>query len=192
MSLDDKINAAKNAQEKNPPHKDVTVTLDATLLEERNAILAELSRLDVQREAIIAEASQSLALNPDTAGVDKQVASAERKLKKLDAQEKDTLVTIRVYRYRGDEWFVIKSLNPPRVNSAMDRAVGYDVATLTKQAVETKGVIVDGGTESQPTETQWADLWPLLAGAGFEALADAVYVLNSAEPLERVERLKNS
>jgi len=192
MSISEKIAAAKAQQEKTPSHKDLVLSLDSSLVEERNRLLSERESLKGEREARISIAAGTLALAPDTDGVDKKIAAVDRKLAKVDEADRESLVTFRLYRAPGDEWFDMKATHPVRVNSAIDRGVGYNTSTLTKEAAQRFAFVADGDTETQPTEDEWADMWPLLAGGEFEQLVDAVYVLNVADSRERVERLKNS
>lgn len=191
-SISEKIAAAKAAQEKNRPHVDVTVSLDTSLQEERDRLNAEADQLDVERARIVKSASETLALEPDTTAVDKRLKSVEAKLAKLDDIERDRLVTICIYRAPGDQWFELKAAHPARLNSVLDRSVEYNTLTLTKAAVQQYGVIIDGQTETPPTDDEWAEIWPLLSGGAFSEIADAVYGLNVGESLRQVERLKNS
>jgi hypothetical protein len=112
-STDEKIKRAKAAQSVRPIHKDVTVSLDSALSDERAALMEEVGRLNRERAAREAAASETLALAADTADLDKRLNSIASKLKKIDNLERDSLITIRAYRVPGPEWMDLKAAFPP-------------------------------------------------------------------------------
>lgn len=191
-SFGDKIGKAQAAQAARPAYKDVTVSLDSHLVDEREKLLADLAALDKQRDTILAAVADTLALKPDTSSIDRKMNAITRKLEKLDEAEQDTLVTIRIYRAPGDEWMDLKAACPARANSAIDRGVGYNINTLTKAACVKYGRVVDGDTETVQTLEEWESFFPLLAGSEFERICDVTYGVNVGESQRRTEALKKA
>lgn len=191
MSIDDKIARAQAAQSARPIHKDITVSLDSALSDERDTLLQQIGELNREREARVEAASETLALSPEVDDLDKKLNQIGSKLKKIDRLEHDSLVTIRLYRAKGDEWMDLKAACPPRINSAIDRGVGYNVNTLTVAAVAASGVIIEDDTEVSKDLDGWTVLLALLSGGEFEKVADLVYQVNVGDANRRTESLKN-
>jgi hypothetical protein len=190
-SYGEKIVRAQAAQSARPIYKDVTVSLDSALADERAELIRQIGALNQERQSIVDAAKGVLTLSPDTSAVDKKANAIAAKIKKIDRLEQDSLITVRVYRAKGDEWMDLKAGNPARLNSAIDRGVGYNVNTLTVAACVLHGRVVEGEQESQPTQDEWASLFALLAGGEFERIVDLVYQVNVADSQQRTESLKN-
>lgn len=191
-SLDEKIARAQAAQSTRPIHKDITVSLDSALSEERESLLLELGRLDTERQGREAKAAETLGLVADTADLEKRINQIAAKLKKIDALERDTLITIRAYRMSGGDWMELKAGCPARLNSAIDRGAGYNVNALTIAACAGFGRVVDGDTEIERSLDEWTVLLELLSGGEFEKVANLVYQVNVYDSIHRTEILKNS
>ena len=191
-SIDEKIARAQAAQSARPIFKDVTVSLDSQLADERAALLQQLGVLNQERQALVDAAKGTLTLAPDTAAMDKEANAVAAKIKKIDRLEQDSLVTIRVYRLKGDQWIDTVAGHPARGNSAIDRGVGYNVNTLTVAVLVTHGRIIDGDKEVTRTLDEWAVLTGLLAGGDFVRIVNAVFEINVLDAQKRTESLKNS
>lgn len=190
-STDEKIERAKAAQSARPIHKDVTVSLDSALADERTALMEEVGRLNRERAAREAAASETLALAADTADLDKRLNQIASKLKKIDQVEHDSLVVIRAYRVPGPQWMDMKAAFPPRLNSAIDRGAGYNVNELTTGALVASGRIVEDGAEVERDVEGWTVLLELLSGGEFEKVANLIYQLNVSDSQRRTDELKN-
>lgn len=190
-SLDEKITRAQAAQATRPIHKDVTVSLDSALSDERAALLTEVGRLHTERKAREEKADETLGLVADTSDLDKRLNQIASKLKKIDNLERDTLITIRSYRASGGDWMELKAACPPRLNSAIDRGAGFNVNTLTIAACTKYGRVLDGDKELERSLEEWTVLLELLSGGEFERVVNLVYQVNVADALNRTETLKN-
>ena len=190
-SIDEKIQRAQAAQSARPIHKDVTVSLDSALADERTNLMQEVGRLNREREARGEAVKDTLALAPETADLDKRLNSIARKLRHIDRLEHDSLVTIRGYRIPGPQWMDLKAACPPRLNSAIDRGAGYNVNELTTAALAVGGRIVEGDAEIQRTPEEWTVMLELLSGGEFEKVANLIYQVNVSDSQRRTDELKN-
>lgn len=191
-SIDEKIARAKKAQEEHRPFRDVPVTLDTEVSDERNALLDEWESLNGERRRMLEPDDQRLAMAPDTSEVDKKLKAVDRKLQAVNARQLDTLIIVRVYKLPGDAWAELVARNPRREGVKFDEEHGYNIHAVTKHAVAAFGRLVEGD-EVKPLEPeQWEAIWPLLGGNEFGDIADQVYFLNILEPALRSARLKNS
>lgn len=191
MSFEDKIARAQAAQEARPRYKEVPVSLESELSEERDRLMQQIGELTAEREQIIAAAAGVLTLAPDTRTVDRKLNQVAKKIQHIDELDRDNLITVRVYKLGGDAWLDLVAGHPPRGNSAIDLGSGYNVNTGTLAALITHGRVVDDGEERQLTDAQWAALIELIGGQ-FMALADAVYEVNVRDAQKRTAALKNS
>lgn len=190
MSFDEKVARAKAAQEQAPAHKDVPVSLDSPLTEERGRVLGELGTLGKERERVLAQ-EQRLTMAPDTSSIDARMNELGERLKQIDELDQENLITVRLYRHRGGDWLDLVAGHPPRLNSAMDRQLGYNVNTGTIAALVSHGRILDGDEELVRDDTTWITLTELLSGGEFVKLANAVCDLNFVDAQNRTAALKN-
>lgn len=191
-SIDEKIARAKEAQAVNRPHRDISVTLDAGLSAERDELEEEREALNEERSRLLKPDDQRLGFDPDTSEIDKRLKALDKKLQDVGARELDTLITIRLYRLPGDAWNELTVRNPMREGAQFDERFGYNIHGVVKQAVESFGRLLEGDAEQTLTPDQWGEIWPILGGAEFAAIADLVYAQNVLEPAARSARLKNS
>ena len=189
-SIDEKVGRAQAAQSARPIYKEIVVSLDSVLADERTELIRQIGAVNAERQSIIDAASGTLALAPDTSAVDKRANALAAKVKKIDRLEQDSLVTIRVYRLPGDKWLDLKAACPPRLNSAIDQGAGYNVSTLTVAACAEAGRIVEGDEEITRTTDEWVALLALLSGGEFELVADLVYQVNVWDSKKRTDDLK--
>ena len=173
------------------PHRDVTVTLDIGLSEERTALIKAHSALTDEREAILKSDDRRLTSVPDTTDVDKRIAAIDKKVMALAKREAGTLVTLRFYKVPGDEWADLTATHPIRENSTLDRRFGYNMHGVCRASAVTYGRVLDGDIELEQSEAEWDEIWHLLGGSEFSDVANAIYNQNEFEPAQRLERLKN-
>ncbi|MBS1674644.1 MAG: hypothetical protein JSS74_11860, partial [Actinobacteria bacterium] len=129
MSFEDKIARAQAAQEARPRYKEVPVSLESELSEERDRLMQQIGELTAEREQIIAAAAGVLTLAPDTRTVDRKLNQVAKKIQHIDELDRDNLITVRVYKLGGDAWLDLVAGHPPRGNSAIDLGSGYNVNT---------------------------------------------------------------
>ena len=191
-TIDEKIARAKKAQHENRRYRDVPVTLDAGLSDEKFALEDEREQIHKERLARLNSDDHRLAHTPDTSDLDERLEQLNKRIAELSMEELDTLIIVRVYKLPGDLWAEVTVRHPMREGAQFDATHGYNIHAATKQVVESFGRLVENGEEKTLTEEQWAEIWPLLGGAEFGNIADAVYALNVLEPASRSARLKNS
>ncbi|GAB3125932.1 hypothetical protein [Glaciibacter psychrotolerans] len=144
--------------------KDVVVALKSDLDGKRNELMAQLAA---------AVKAKTVASKSDVADIQSQIAA-------IEAQERDTLVTVRLYKVPPVEWV------------SLTKVSGYDMNITAAAAAVNHAVILDGEDELAQTAEEWAELWALIGSPGFSIVLQGTYALNVTEPQERLERLKNS
>lgn len=153
-----KMAAAKKAHR---PWKTVEVALDLGLSEQRDALLAEIAA----------------AGNDQREGFDGG-AAARKKLTKLEAEEAESLVSVKIYRTDSNVW------------ARLSANLGYELNSVARAAAMIDGRILDGDDEITQSSEEWEEFFNLLAPSDYSKITAASYLLNEKEPADRVERLK--
>lgn len=184
MAFSDQIAVAK--ARKRSKLKDVPVCLDGELAEQREALLGKLE--NAQAEDAF---DQRLA-----GGSDRNARPIQDQLDAIAEAAAASLVTLRFYQLPGDEWTMLTSLHPVRLDSVMDRQYGYNIDAVIRAAVFYKsengvqyGFRLDGDTEHPLTVEDTNDLFHVLSGSEIAQIRDAVYALNEYDPAKRVNAL---
>ena len=155
--------AAKAAARK---FKDVVVSLDNGAGDERDELLRQLAGAKDSKD-------KRLTQKVDTAAIEARLAA-------IEAAERDTLVTVRLYLLPPLEWVKLTAAN------------GYNLVASCSASLPQCGRILDGDTELTQTAEEWADLWTTTSVADVNAVFNAIYEQNVTEPAQRLERVKNS
>lgn len=100
------------------------------------------------------------------------------------------LVVLKFTELPGDMWTEITARYPVRGDVPLDLRYGYNVHAVVKAAAPKSGARVEDDKDVPLTEKQWDALWPLLSGAEFGAVVDAVWGLNEWNPARRVDAAK--
>lgn len=176
MTFQDHLAKAKNRPR---PHKDVTVCIDAEIVEERDLLIEEFERVAA---ADVDDARLA-------AGPSDQLTAVQERLDALTQAAQDSLVELRFYRMPGDEWPALTAHHPVRVDVPLDRHYGYNFNTATIAAAKASGVRVEDGEEFPLTPEEWADLFTVISGTEVGTVTDAVWSLNEYEPSQRLDAL---
>jgi hypothetical protein len=151
------------------PTRDVVLCLDAALSAERDAAIAEVTRLSqVQEKA--REAGSSRMRNPE-------LAAAQKKVAELEERMRDSLVTIRVTGVKYAEYNSIQFAHKPRKG----HNEAYNPISFFPDLVYKSSYEIDGETVTKLTDTPrsaWDALVEELTDAEFTELANAVIAVN--------------
>ena len=160
--------AEKKAKAKaaKPKFKDVVVSLDAGLSDERDELLRQIAAAKDTKD-------KRLTQKVDTAALEARIAE-------IEAQERDSLTTVRLYRLDPLEWMELQSAN------------GFDLTKTCSASLPEHARVLDGETELVQTADEWAELFTLTSAPDLTNVLNAVYELNVNEPAERLARVKNS
>lgn len=182
-SFEEKLAAAKKAE---PKHEVVTVSLDADLAEQREALQAEIDKA-------------KKAPKDDRLGLKSKVDELTQKLADLADAEVEHLVDLKVTRAPGDEWSSVAAAYPPRPDVRVDRHFGVNLHDLVKHEGfrwvtrrEGETWVPFKFTPAEPGKkhvNEFADLCQVLAGNDLDQVVDAMFRLNLWEPERRRERL---
>ncbi len=147
-------------------YRDVTVMLDGEKAVERDALL----------EAVGAAAdAPDLRLGKDP------VAEAQKALKALEDEMRESLVTFRIRALPTDKWNAIVAKFPARENNAADARKGYNIVEVTKATVESSAHLVEDGKTETVEADEWPALWESLSGGDFDRFWFATYGLNEQD-----------
>ncbi|MDR6172651.1 hypothetical protein [Curtobacterium sp. SORGH_AS_0776] len=171
MGFNEKLAAAK---EKGRPSRTVTVSLDA----EVSGRLAELEAR-VQEEAKKPDDGRLAKSSP--------LAKLLKDVEAVKAEFSGTLVDLKFTRMLGADWLDLTGTNPPRPDVLTDTFLGYNYQAVTRAGAIQSGVLVEDGVERELTDSEWDDLFALLAGSDHEQIVNAVYALNEGESSRAVE-----
>lgn len=172
MNFSERLEAA---QKRGRPSKIVTVSLNDEVS----------GRLNALREQLEAEKQK-----PQDPRLSKKspIALLLQEIDEVEAEFAGTLVDLKFTRLPGSDWSDLTIVNPPREDSLPDKMVfGYNVHAVTRAAATRSGVLVEGGTERELTEQEWADLFEVLSGSDHERIVNAVYSLNEGDSNQAVE-----
>lgn len=195
-SPSEQLAAAKAAQEKNRPYRDVTVLLDAGLAEKRD-------RLREQLDAAKAEVAQDQRLAAEDPPA---VVELKEQLDAILAESKASLQTVRFLKATPTFWADVTARCPVRLGSPVDQHYGYNM-TLATQLVAQKcagwlidgervpfvktAATVDGEGNTVPAVDEWADLIETISGGEFAEMESAVFDLNVYGPSVARQALLN-
>lgn len=178
-SITDKLAAANAAPLR---HLDVVVSLDRDSSEKVDALTAELAA--------------SKESNDDRLSAPTAASSIQEQIDAINAEQVDSLVTLRLTRLPGDDWTGITRLCPPNPDSILDRHYKYSMDAASKRAVQfhdkagrAYGQVVDGEELSDLTEAEWAVIFARISGPDFTSIVDTIYNLNVYGPTERYKEL---
>ena len=155
--------AAKAAARK---FKDVVVSLDAGLSDERDELTQQLAAAKDTKD-------KRLTQKADTSKIEARIAE-------IEAAERDTLTTVRLYRLDPFAWVKLQGAN------------GFDLKATCMASLPEHARVLDGDTELEQTAEEWAELFTLTSVPDLTNVFNAVYELNVDEPAQRLERVKNS
>lgn len=181
-SLGKKLHRAKQSRQEN--YKDVPVIIDDQIASERAKLLEELEQTDESDDRLAGES----------------VSDAIReRLEALSEAAQDAMITLRFRRLPGKDWAELTSRHPVRLDSVMDRQLGYNYDAVCWAAAQVSGVLVEGEEEvplkvtaASDTEiavNEWDDLLDALPGSSVQAIRDAVWAINEWEPQQRLNIL---
>lgn len=154
--LDDLLDTAT------PASQDVNLCLDGGRQVERDALM---------KAALQADEGERL-------GAKSSATKARQALEKLDAELRDRLLTIRVFALEGTEWAALKAKHKPRDGNAQDRAQGFNIEAVSRQALLKAGKRVVGDALKDVTAGQWEKLFKKISGGDFETLIYATFGVN--------------
>lgn len=117
---------------------------------------------------------------------------AERPYRDVPVKLNGTLHTLRFTQMSGADWTSAGDQTVARPNVLIDVRYGYNIRALTYIAAPKSGKLLESGTLTDLTDDQWRNLLKTIPGPSFNAIADALYVLNEYEPAEAVEALKKA
>jgi hypothetical protein len=104
----------------------------------------------------------------------------------------DELVTLRFTELKGMEWAEVTARSAARRDATIDRRYGYNVHGAAALAAPKSGKRVEGDELVPLSEDEWRDLFEVLSGPDFAAIADAMFVLHEQGPAERLESAKKA
>lgn len=101
-------------------------------------------------------------------------------------------VTLRFTEMDPREWHRCTMAHPGRPDVALERMFGYNLVDAAKHAAPLSGVRVDGDTEQKLTVKQWGKFFTAIDREGWALITDAIFGLNEAGPLARLEAAKKA
>jgi hypothetical protein len=104
----------------------------------------------------------------------------------------DELVTLRFTELKGMEWAEVTARSPARADATIDRRYGYNVHGAAAIAAPKSGKRVDGDELVPLSESEWRDLFDVLSGPDFAAIADAMFLLHEIGPSGRLAAAKKA
>lgn len=104
----------------------------------------------------------------------------------------DEVVTFRFTELKGTEWAEVTARSPARADATIDRRYGYNVHGAAAIAAPKSGKRVEGDELVDLTEAEWRDLFEVLSGPGFAAIADAMFLLHEVGPAGRLAAAKKA
>lgn len=162
-TLAEKKAAAKAAARK---FQDVVVSLDAGLSAERNELMQQVTAAKNTMDP-------RLTAVPDTSKLESRIAA-------IEAAERDSLTTVRVYALPPLEWVKVQKDH------------GFDLTGTCLATLPEHARVLDGNAEVTQSAEEWSELFTLTSAPDVTAVLNAVYELNVSEPANRLERVKNS
>lgn len=183
VNLDDLLTSAESAP---VPSRVVRVCVNPEVARQRAVLLTDLE--DAQRDDA-REASTDERLSAPAPVVDTRTKKARAALKRHDRKTADALITLRFERLPGNEWALLTTAFPIRVDVALDRHYGYNYDAVSEAAARRSGVILTDDGQQAITGEQWDRMFRVLAGHDVEQIRDAVWTLNEYEPEQHVAAL---
>lgn len=171
--------------------KDVVVSLDSGVSAERLKVKEDREGVLAELNALNSAAAERLSGVADTSVLDKKLAGLDKKLEKLEAADRDSLVTVRILKVSPVEWVSLTERFPARKDIELDSFFGCDMRAVCRAAAVGNARIVDGGEELTQSEDEWAEFWGMIQVPEFNEIMDATFALNVSEPAARLTRLKN-
>lgn len=156
-------------------YRDVTVMLDGEKAAERDALIELISEAQEPGDA-------RLGKDP--------VAEARKKLKALEDEMREALVTVRVRALDTDKWNALTAKFPAREGVAIDERKQYNIVEVTKAAVEATGFLFEDGKTESVESDEWPAFWKSLSGGDFDRFWIAAYTLNEQDGWMGVDFLK--
>lgn len=144
----------------------------------------------VERDRLYRELGDAADAPQVTMGPIAAVAEVQAKIDALEDSMRDELVTLRFRAMSSDRWNGIIALRPPREGVAIDARKGYNIVSVTKDAAEVSGWVVNGDATESVAADEWADLWENLPGGDFDRVWGAVTRLNESDGWAGVGFLK--
>lgn len=155
-------------------YEDIEVALNGELAARRTALLGEIQKAT--------PATARLAQDP--------AAELRKELEKVEAELRESVVTIRVRAMDTDKWNALTLRYQPRKDAAIDKQKGYDIIAVTKESVQATGVLIHGGKTEQVTADEWKDLWEKIDAGDFDRFWMAITRLNETNGWTGVDYLK--
>lgn len=172
-TFSERLAAAKQAPK---PFREVTVTLDADIAEQREQLRSQIEFERKNNDARLAVKSKADEL--------------QEQLDELNELVSESLVTLRFTRLSGVEWAELTARCPVRLDAAIDRQYGYNMHAVCRLAAPLSGGILVEGEVNSLSDSEWVDLFETVSGFEFNRIVDAIYELNEYEPAMRVSALK--
>lgn len=173
----ERLTAAKDAAK---PYRDVVVSLDADISEQRALLRSQIDAARKSNDARLAAKSEADEL--------------QEKLDELNELVAESLVTLRFTRLSGVEWAEITARCPMRLDAPIDRQYGYNMHSACKLAAPVSGGRLEDGVvvplEVTDQVNEWQILFDTISGHEFSIIVDAIYELNEYEPAARITQLK--
>lgn len=104
----------------------------------------------------------------------------------------DELVTLRFAELKGMEWAEVTARCPARPDATIDRRYGYNVHGAAAIAAPKSGKRLDGDELVDLSADEWRDLFEVLSGPDFGAVADAMFLLHEVGPAGRLAAAKKA
>lgn len=104
----------------------------------------------------------------------------------------DGTVTLRFTEMDPREWHRCTMAHPGRPDVALEVMFGYNLVDTAKHAAPLSGVRVVDDVEHKLTAKQWGKFFTAIDREGWALITDAIFGLNEAGPLARLEAVKKA
>lgn len=131
-----------------------------------------------------------MSFKDDLAAAKTTVAEGAPKSPVIEAVVNRTVHEVVFYRASSEEWSRATMKHLPRLDVALDRKNGYNLAGVSREISATCGRVLEGDVETEMSAEDWADFWAVIAPATAKNIEASVWHLHEYDAEQEIEAAK--
>lgn len=131
-----------------------------------------------------------MGFKDDLAAAKAAVAEGAPKSPVIEAVINGVVHQVVFYRASQEDWSHATMKHLPRMDVALDRKNGYNLAGASREISAACGRVLEGDVETEMSAEDWADFWAVIAPATARNIEASVWHLHEFDAEQEIEAAK--